>query len=125
LQEAQTRAQAAARGVSTQAELFRKRRDEQNERIEKFGILGQKVRELNAAISEAGLARGNRLTDEEHGRLQSSVPVLEAQLASLIDELQDLRQSARSARMRTLERNAESLADTLQALHRKLQQWSS
>src|SRR2546430_1783540 len=40
LQEAQARAQAVAQGVTSQAELLNKRRNEQNEKLEQFRILG-------------------------------------------------------------------------------------
>ena len=52
LQEAQACAEAVAKGVSSQAELFKVRRNEQNEKLEQFRILGERVRDLNAAISQ-------------------------------------------------------------------------
>src|SRR5436190_18080 len=51
LQAARARAETVAQGVSAQAELLSIRRNEQNERLETFRILGEKIRELNAAIS--------------------------------------------------------------------------
>src|SRR3989442_9475416 len=64
LQEARTRAEAVAQGVSARAELLNSRRNEQNEKLEKFRILGEKVRELNAAISQFRRPHGHGLTDE-------------------------------------------------------------
>jgi chromosome segregation ATPase len=120
LLEARERAEAVAQGVAGQAELLNKRRTEQNEKLEKFRVLGEKVRELNAAISQFRPPRGQLLTHEDHQRLKSSIPALQTQVAVLIEELQELRQSARNARMRALEKNAESLAQTLQAVQKKL-----
>src|SRR5262245_12042209 len=51
LQEAQARAEGVAEGVFRQAELFKIRRDEQTEKLEQFRVLGEKVRELTAAVS--------------------------------------------------------------------------
>ncbi len=110
LREAQARAEAVAQGVSRQAELLNTRSNELNAKLEEFRILGGKVRELNALINQA------RRPDE----LRSNIPAFEAQLAGLIENLQNLQKSARNSRMKTLERNAESLVQTLQAMRKKL-----
>jgi chromosome segregation ATPase len=120
LQEAQERAQTVAQGVSRQAELFSVRRKEENEKLEEFRILGEKVRDLNAAISQFRRPRGEGMTAEDRAKLTSNIPAVEAQVADLIDELQKLRQSARNSRMKSLEKNAESLTQTLQAVRKKL-----
>ncbi|OLC28792.1 MAG: hypothetical protein AUH28_18715 [Acidobacteria bacterium 13_1_40CM_56_16] len=120
LREAQARAEAVAQGVSRQAELFNIRRNERNEKLEEFRVLGEKVRELTAAIGRFRPARGDRLTNEDRARLTSNVPGFEAQVAGLIGGLQNLQKSARDSRMKALEKNAESLAQTLQAVRKKL-----
>lgn len=111
LQEAQARAEAVSQGVGRQAQLLNVRLNEQNEKLEAFRSLGDKVRDLNTAIG--------RLRDDR-SELVSSIPVFEAQLSSLIEESETLRQSARASRMRVLEKNAESLVQTLQAVRKKL-----
>jgi hypothetical protein len=120
LQQAQVRAQAVAQGVSGQAELLNKRRTEQNAKLEEFRVLGEKVRELNAVISPFRRQHGEALTAEDRATLASNFPEFEAQLAWLIEELQNLRKSARESRMRALEKNAESLVQTLEAARKKL-----
>jgi chromosome segregation ATPase len=113
LHEAQARAEAVAQGVSKQAEKFQARKKEQDEKLEEFRLLGEKVRNLSAAIGEL---RGTK--DRE--KLTSNLPVFETQLTGLIEDLQKLRQSARESRMRGLEKNAESLVQTLQTVRKKL-----
>lgn len=120
LHEARARAEAVAQGVSAQAELFNNRRNEQNEKLEKFRVLGEKVRELNAALSQFRRPHGRGLTDEDRVKLTSGIPAFEAQLAVHIEELNDLRKSARDSRMKALEKIAESLAQSLQAVRNKL-----
>ena len=120
LHAARARAEAVAQGVSGQAELLNNRTNEQNEKLEKFRILGEKVGDLNATISQFRRPHGDRLTEEDRVKLTSNIPAFEAQLAVLIEELQDLRQSARDSRMKTLEKSAESLTQTLQAVRTKL-----
>jgi chromosome segregation ATPase len=116
LQEAQTHSQSIADGVGRQAELFTARRTEQNQKVEQFQLLGEKVRELNTEIT--------RFRDDRT-QLIANIPHLETQLTALIDELETLRQSARGSRMRSLEKNAESLTQTLQAVRRRLRDVSS
>ena len=111
LQAAQARAEAVAQGVSRQADLLNIRRNEQNEKLEEFRILGEKVRDLNTVIS------GFR---SDPAKLKSNIPAVEAQLATLIEQLQTLRQSARNSRMKALEKNIESLVQSLQAARKKL-----
>jgi len=120
LHEARARAEAVAQGVSSQAELFNNRRNEQNEKWDQFRVLGERVRDLNAAIGEFRSPKGHGLTPEERSKLKSRVPAFDAQLAGLIEELQDLRKCARDSRMKSLEKNVESLVQTLQAVQKKI-----
>jgi oligoendopeptidase F len=124
LYEAQARAEAVAQGVSRQAELFNIRKAKQNEKLEEFRILGERVRELNAAISRFRRPHGDSLTDEDRAELTSNIPGFEAQLSVLIEDLQKVRQSAQNSRMKALEKNAESLLQTLQAVRKKLRELS-
>jgi len=120
LQEARTRAEDVAHGVTRQAELLNTRRIEQNEKLERFRVLGERVRELNTSISEFRRPQGQGLTDEDRAKLTSNIPAFEEQLTALIGELEDLKMSARNSRMKVLEKNAESLSQTLQAVRKKL-----
>jgi len=120
LQQARERAESVAEGVSRQAEVFSARRKEQEEQLEKFRLLGQKVRELNATISLGLKPQSNGSTDADGFDLRSNLPNLEQQLTALIENLHDLRNSARTSRMKSLEKNAESLAQTLEAVQAKL-----
>jgi len=123
LNEARGRAEAVAQGVSNQADLLQKRRIEQDEKLEKFRLLGERVRELNTAISEFRRPQQG-MTREDHAKLAASIPAFEAQLVGLIEELEDLRKSARESRMKALEKNVESLTQTLQAVRQKLRAYS-
>ncbi len=120
LQEAQTRAEGVAQRVSAQANLFNIRRNEQNEKLEKFQILGDRVRELNAVIGRFRRPKGEGFSNEDRAELASDLPVLKSELTVLIEELQNLRKSARDSRMKALEKSAESLIQSLQAVQHKL-----
>jgi hypothetical protein len=120
LQEAQVRAQTMTATVSRQAELFKNRADDQSEKLEKFRLLGERVRSLNEAIGQIRPPQGDVLTFDDRTAMESQIASVEAQLAGIIQELQDLRNSARSSRMKRLEKEAESLAHSVQALQVKL-----
>jgi hypothetical protein len=120
LQEAQARAETVAQGVSKQAELLNIRRNEQDKKLEEFRVLGEKVRELTAVIAQFRPPQGEALTAEDRAKLTSNIPGFDAQLAVLVEELQNLRKSARDSRMKALEKNAESLVQTLQSVRKKL-----
>jgi chromosome segregation ATPase len=120
LHEARTRAEAVATGVSGQAESLNKRRIEQNDKVEEFRILTEKVRDLNTVMSHFQRPHGQSVTPEDRATLSSEIAAFETQLAGVIEELQDFRKSARTAHMRSLEKNAESLAQALQGVQKKL-----
>jgi chromosome segregation ATPase len=120
LREAQARAQAVAQQVTSQADLLNKRRAEVSAKLEEFRLLGEKVRDLNTAISPFRRQQGEALTAEDRAKLASNISGFEAQLSAVIEELQNFRKSARDSRMRALEKNAESLVQTLEAARKKL-----
>jgi len=120
LQEAQQRAQRVTQGVATQAELFNKRRSEQNEKLERFRVLSEKIGQLNASIGEFRRPHAEAFTPEDRAKLTSNIPALENQLTLLIEELQDLQKSARDSRMKALDKQAGSLTQSLEAVRKKL-----
>jgi len=122
LQEAQSSAQAVADKVASQAEAFKLRRREHEEKIEQFRTLGEKVRDLTVAISRHRPTDRGHLTGEERAALVAKIPEFDGQLTSLINELHALRESAQGSRMRKLERDAESMIQTLQAVRTKMQE---
>jgi len=111
LRDAQARAEGVAQGVSKQAERLKIRRNAQDEKLEEFRILGEKVRDLNGVIA------GFR---DDRAQLKANLPAFESQLGVLIEALQKLRTSARESRMKALEKNAESLVQSLQMARQKL-----
>jgi hypothetical protein len=120
LQHAQNSAEAVAEGVARQAEVFKTRTIGQQEQLERFQMLGEKVRALNESLSEFRRPKGQGFTDDERSAVSAKIPNFEQELVVLIAELQDLRDAARASRMGNLEKDAESLAQTLQAVHAKL-----
>lgn len=108
LQEARTRAEAVTENVSRQAQVFERRRNEIGKRLEQFRLIGERIRELNLTIRQSENAE------------TSDISALRGQLGSLIEEFQALKESARDSRMKALEKDAESLGQSLQALQARL-----
>ena len=123
LQHAQASAEAVAAGVASQAQAFKARAMQQHEHLEKFRSLGEKIHALNTTMSEFRRPSGHGFTEDERGALRSKLPAVEGELVVLIAELQDLRDVARSSSMKKLEKDAESLAQTLKAVHGKLREF--
>jgi chromosome segregation ATPase len=124
LQQAQVSAQAVAEGVSRQAEAFQSRTVEQQEQLEKFRQLGERVRNLNTSVSQFRQSTTNGHAEDNRAALAASIPGIERELVALISELHSLRESARASCMKKLEKDAESLAQTLQAVHEKLKHFA-
>jgi hypothetical protein len=124
LQQAQVSAQAVAEGVSRQAEVFQSRTHEQQEQLEKFRQLGERVRDLNASVVQFRQKSENGDGEQNRAALASSIPGIERELVALIEELHSLRESARASQMKKLEKDAESLAQTLQAVREKLRHFT-
>ena len=120
LRDAQARAEVVAEGVSRQADLLNVRSKELNAKLEEFRILGEKVRDLNTQISHVRRPREDGQKEAQREELASNIPAFEAQLTTLIDELVNLQTSARNSRMKALEKNTESLVQSLQAMRKKL-----
>jgi hypothetical protein len=60
------------------------------------------------------------LSQEERAMLTAHIPELDQKLGLLIEEARKLQEDARAANMRTTERNADSMSQTLQSARRKL-----
>jgi hypothetical protein len=109
-----------AQGVSAQADLYKQRSMQHSEQLEKLRQLGEKVRELSAGMTQLQRPSAQSLTDEERNKLSADITAFEAKLGLLIQELQEFQQSARDARMKALEKTAQSLAQSLDAVRKKL-----
>jgi hypothetical protein len=110
LREAQDTAQSIAQGVSQQAERFKARKKEQDDKVEEFRLLGERARALN-----------DKIIALPKSEIAANLPAVETDMAALIEELLKFRQTARQSSLRSLERNAESLSQALQAVQKKLQ----
>jgi chromosome segregation ATPase len=120
LNEARLRAEAVATTVSQRADILRERKSDENQKMEEFRQLGEKVRELSNAINHFKRPDGVALTQDERASLATCLAQFEFQLEPLIEQAQKLRKQAHESKMRFLEQNADSLTQTLQSIRLKL-----
>lgn len=124
LNEARARAESVAAGVASRAESLNLAKNDEADKMEQFRMLGDKVRELNQAMSVLRRPEGEVMTDEDRKQIAASLAEFDSQLDPLIEEAQNLRKAAQTSNMKSLESNADSLAQTLLAVRQKLRSLS-
>ena len=120
LNELRVRAEKAAQVVSDRAVLVQQRRTEIDRMLERFRMLGDLVRQTSATVAKFKKLSGEGVTDAEKALIAKQLAEFDSQLEPLISEIHKLKEDARNAKMKTLERNAESLWQSLDAARRKL-----
>lgn len=120
LNEARNLADAAAHRVSMRAEQLQARKNEEQEKMEKLRILTEKMKELTASLNEEKKVDGVPYTQEEKARVSVYLAQFEVQLHPLIEDARCLKLEAQNAKMKILEKSADSLEQSLSAISQKL-----
>jgi uncharacterized protein YoxC len=120
LEDSRSRAEAAAQIVSARAGDIQKRQEENDQMLSRFGALGESVKKISEKIVQFKKPAGEKLTEDERDALTKQLPELDSQLSGLIDEAQGLRVDAQQLKLKSVERNADSLSQTLLSARRKL-----
>ncbi len=120
LNEARTRAESVAKAVSDKAELLKERTGAENDKYDQFRLLSEKVRDLNGRIGVLRPSKDANPSPSERLKLTEQLKAFEGEIENLINEAEDIRRQAHEAKMKDLQSDADSLAQTLQAVQRKL-----
>jgi len=120
LNEARIRADALAQGVANRAALLNSRKTDEQAKLEEFRLLGEKVRTIVNAMNTLKRPENSVLSEEDRQQLAVDLSIFEQQLSPLIEQAQNLRREAHQFRMKSLEQNADSLAQTLIAARTKI-----
>jgi oligoendopeptidase F len=120
LNEARSRSELTAAGVSAKAELIMARKTAQQKRMDEFHQLGEKVKLINSAVSQLRRPEGQAYSNEERAEVAVALSQIEGQLGPLIEQAQAMRKDAQDSKMKVLEQNADSLTQTLQTIRGKL-----
>lgn len=120
LTEAQVRAQAAAQTVSARADLIQARQQEANVLSERFKTLGEKVRKVTETVGQLKVTGKAELAGEEKALLSQHLPELDSRLGTLVDEANLIKIAAKATQLKSLERDADAMAQSIQSVRRKL-----
>jgi chromosome segregation ATPase len=115
LEEARQRTAHAAEQVAGRESAVRDRQAHVEQLVGRYKTLGEmvaRVQELAGALRKSGSAGLDQA-------VTSKLPELDAQLALLVEEARKLMQEAHAANMKALERNADSLRQSLQTVRNK------
>jgi chromosome segregation ATPase len=118
LNESRLRAEAATQGISESASFLRTKLEQSASISDRFRHLVKRMQEMSSSLAELGRNAG---TAEEKKAIAAHLPELEQQIASLADETLKVKDEARVAKLKDLEREAESMAHNLQATQKKIQ----
>jgi len=120
LAEARARAEAIAAQVSERATQLGVRKDDEQEKLQKFLALSEKVRELSSEIKTIKPPEGKELTPEEKATVSQNLTSFLGRLNPLIEDARVLQAEAEAAKMKNLSRSAQSLTQTLHAVREKI-----
>lgn len=124
LESARARAEKAAVLVTNKAALVQARKIETQAILDRFLQLKDMVAKVTAVIGELNQLKKNKTAQDEINLLQERLPELDTQLEILLEESRKIRQSAQDAHMNSLQKNAATLAQGVQAARRQLKEFS-
>jgi hypothetical protein len=120
LNEARSKAEAAAKIVGERAEEFQAEKAARQKKMDEFRILGEKVNAVTSSLNDLKRPEGVEATEEDRAKISARLTEVVAQLQPLIEEAQNLKNEARDSRMKSLEQNAHSLSQSLLSIGQKL-----
>ncbi len=125
LSESRSKAEAVAQAVALKAEQLQNRKLDEQKKMEQFRLLGEKVRDLSATLSEFKDLDGANLSTEDKEKMLVRLVDFEVQLRPLIEEATTLKKEGHLAKMKILEQNADSLSQSLLAVSKRLSGFQS
>ncbi len=120
LENARKSAEKSAELVSARAQQLHERHLEREKMFERFRVLGESVRKLSGDVATLKRPSDLEPTAEEKALWPAKLQELETRFAPLIDEARKLQDDAQAAKLRTIEKNADSLGQSLSAARKKL-----
>lgn len=122
LQETKAATEKSAEMVAHRAQAVHERQVESEQMLYRFKTLGEMVRKTTEAVTQVvqPLPGTPAIPEEAHRVLMSRLPDFNEQMGVLVEEAKNLMQDAHKANMKSIERNADSLRQTLQAARHRL-----
>jgi len=120
LERARDRNNVAEQNIAERLKIWVERQAVVERLTARFKILGESVRHLNEMVTALKQAPQSASSDGEPVNLRVQLTNAMKPLATLVEEAKNLVQEARAANMQGLERNADTLRQTLQGIHNRL-----
>ena len=119
LNEARAAAEAVAQKVSERAEILRVREEQVQNKMLELQQLGDSVRVITQSLG--GIRpTGETVTAEDRAKIEMKLSEVDLLLGGLIEKATNLRKEAQDSRMKAVEQGADSLRQSLEAIHEKL-----
>jgi chromosome segregation ATPase len=125
LEDSRSRAEKAAGSAAQRAALIQERMTRTNSLNERFKNLAEMVRMVSDGIAQFKKPGGQQMTEEERKFLSGKLPELDSQMSDLGAQALKLKEEARQENMKLLEKNADSLGQTLESARQKLGRFSA
>jgi hypothetical protein len=113
LEAARARAEKAAELVSARAAAVQARQEAATGLLSRFQTLGEMAGKISSAVTQLRDSTDGAMTEEQRSLLISRLPEVNSQLDVLIEEALRIKEDAIAANLTTLERNADSLGQSL------------
>ncbi|MBS1984741.1 MAG: hypothetical protein JST16_11265 [Bdellovibrionales bacterium] len=120
LESARANAERAAELVATRAALVRQRQEEHETLITQFGAITEQVRKVSSLIAQIRKPGGIQFSAEERAALPKQLAPLDDLMEKLINEARRIKLAAREANLFSLQRDAESLEQSMASARRRL-----
>ena len=120
LQEARDKAEGATRLVAERAQEIQRRGEAEERLREKLGRLQEEVKAAGAGLSGADVPAKGPLTDEDKRRIAAELERFQAPMARFVEVARAIKAEAAASSFKRVERQADSMIDSLQASLRKI-----
>jgi hypothetical protein len=122
MEEARERTALAAQSIGQHEELLKARRERVEALLERYKQLGELVQRVTSAAAALKTPSLCEITPEDRAQLGARLPELDQQLDVLVEQSRILMDEARGAHLKVLERNADSLRQSLQSARHRFKQ---
>lgn len=120
LNETRTDAEAAAAQVAAKAEQLKVRKEDIQEKMNRFHALSAKVTELNSSLVEFRKPEGENFSDADRELLKGRLAEVAGKIGGLVAEAEQLKDLGRESKIKILEQNADSMRQSLLAVEKKI-----
>lgn len=122
LQEARDKAEASTRLVAERAQLIQQRREREDQLQQKLARLQEEVKTAGASLAGVEIPAQGGLTDEDKRRIAEELERFQAPMTRFVEAARAIKAEASGSNFKRLERQADSMIDSLQASLRKIAQ---